>query len=53
MVVFLRESWKMVRKVFLIVALVIVLFSLLGCQTIQDLGEDIKWMGKKGAELAG
>jgi predicted small secreted protein len=51
MVVFLRESWKMARKIFLIVALVIVLFSLLDCQTVQGIGEDITWVGEKGSEL--
>jgi predicted small secreted protein len=41
----------MVRKVLLVFALVIVVFSLLGCQTIQGLGEDIKWVGEKASEL--
>jgi predicted small secreted protein len=47
----LRESRKMVRKVLLLLALVGVVFSLLGCQTVQGLGEDIKWIGEKGAEI--
>ena len=51
MVVLLRESRKMVRKVLLVLALVVVVFSMVGCQTIQGLDENIKWMGKKGAEL--
>ena len=41
----------MVRKVILILALVGVVFSLLGCQTVQGLGEDIKWIGEKGSEI--
>ncbi|MHC4640323.1 MAG: entericidin A/B family lipoprotein [Planctomycetota bacterium] len=41
----------MVRKVLLLLALVGVVFSLLGCQTVQGLGEDIKWIGEKGAEI--
>ena len=41
----------MVRKVLLVVALVIVVFSLVGCQTVQGLGEDIKWTGEKAAEI--
>jgi predicted small secreted protein len=41
----------MVRKVLLVFALVVVVFSLVGCQTIQGLGEDIKWVGEKAAEL--
>jgi len=41
----------MVRKVLLVVALAVVVFSLFGCQTVQGLGEDIKWTGEKGTEL--
>ena len=41
----------MVRRVILVLALVGVVFSLVGCQTIQGLGEDIKWIGEKGSEL--
>jgi predicted small secreted protein len=41
----------MIRKIFLVVALVIVVFSLVGCQTVQGLGEDITWVGEKGSEI--
>lgn len=41
----------MVRKVIVVLALVCVVFSLVGCQTIQGLGEDIKWVGEKAAEI--
>jgi predicted small secreted protein len=41
----------MVRKVLLVLALVVLVFSLIGCQTVQGLGEDIKWVGEKGSEL--
>jgi len=41
----------MVRKVLLLLALIAVVFSLVGCQTVQDLGEDIKWIGEKAAEI--
>jgi len=41
----------MVKKALLLVALVILVFSLIGCQTVQGLGGDIKWTGEKGAEL--
>lgn len=41
----------MVKKVLLVFALIVVLFSLLGCQTVQGLGEDIKWTGERGAEI--
>ncbi len=48
---FLRESVKMIRKVLLLLALIAVVFSLVGCNTIQGLGEDIKWTGEKAAEI--
>ena len=41
----------MVRKVLLVLALVVVVFSLVGCNTIQGMGEDIKWTGEKAAEI--
>jgi predicted small secreted protein len=46
-----REPGNMIRRVLLVVALVIVVFSLVGCQTVQGLGEDITWLGEKGSEL--
>ena len=41
----------MVKKALLLVALVVLVFSLIGCQTVQGLGGDIKWTGEKGAEI--
>jgi len=41
----------MLKKVLTITVLLFVLTALLGCQTVQGLGEDIKWVGKKGAEV--
>ncbi len=41
----------MTRKVLLIVALMIISISLLGCQTVQGLGKDITWTGEKSAEI--
>ena len=41
----------MVKKILLLVALIVVMFSLISCQTVQGLGGDIKWTGEKGAEL--
>jgi predicted small secreted protein len=41
----------MVRKILLLLALITVVFSFIGCNTIQGLGEDIKWTGKKAAEI--
>jgi predicted small secreted protein len=46
-----KEFEKMAKKVILVVALVVLMFSLIGCQTVQGLGGDIKWTGEKGAEL--
>lgn len=46
-----REPEKMVRKAFVVVALVIIVFSLVGCHTLQGLGDDIKWIGEKGEEI--
>ena len=41
----------MVKKIILLLALIILSFSLISCQTVQGLGGDIKWTGEKGAEL--
>ncbi len=41
----------MVKKILLLVALIVVMFSLISCQTVQGIGGDIKWTGEKGAEL--
>lgn len=41
----------MVRKFLLVVALVVLVFSLVSCNTIQGIGEDIKWTGEKAAEI--
>jgi len=41
----------MARKLFLLAALVFVVFFITGCQTIQGLGGDIKWTGERCAEM--
>ena len=46
-----RDSDNMVKNAFVVVVLVIMVFSLVGCHTIQGLGEDIKWIGEKGEEI--
>jgi predicted small secreted protein len=46
-----REFEKMFRKVLLVFALIVLLFSLIGCQTVQGIGGDIIWTGEKGAEI--
>ena len=40
----------MAKKVLLLIALIVLLFSLVSCQTVQGVGGDITWMGEKGAE---
>ena len=32
------------------VALLVVVFSLMGCQTVQGIGADIQWIGQKSEE---
>jgi len=41
----------MVRKVFLTIALVAVVLSVVGCQTVQGIGGDISWIGKAGQDV--
>jgi predicted small secreted protein len=41
----------MAKRTLLVVALIVLLFTLVGCQTVQGLGGDIKWTGEKGAEI--
>ena len=38
---------KMIRKVFLVVVLIAMLFSLVSCQTVQGIGAYIQWVGEK------
>jgi len=42
----------MIRKVLLVIAMIISVFYLVGCRTVQGLGEDIEWLGEKIAEAA-
>jgi predicted small secreted protein len=41
----------MVKKVLLAVALIIVAFTLIGCQTVAGFGEDISWTAEATAEM--
>lgn len=41
----------MIKKVFLIIALVVVVLSVVGCKTVQGIGGDISWIGKKGQDV--
>ncbi|MHC4123346.1 MAG: entericidin A/B family lipoprotein [Planctomycetota bacterium] len=43
----------MFRKTLLILALIVVLFSCISCQTVEGLGGDIEWLGNKTAEAIG
>jgi predicted small secreted protein len=45
-----RGPEKMVRKVLLVVVLIVMLFSLMSCQTVQGIGADIQWIGQKSEE---
>jgi predicted small secreted protein len=50
---FFQGAEKMVKKILLAVALTIVTFSFISCQTVQGLGRDITWTGEAGANLLG
>ena len=45
------ESEKMLKKIMLVVALVMIALAFAGCQTVQGIGEDIPWTGRAGAEV--
>ena len=38
----------MIRRIVLVIALMLVLFALMGCQTVQGLGRDITTAGEAG-----
>lgn len=40
------EYKKMTKKIILCIILVIVVFSLVGCQTVQGVGGDIQWTAR-------
>ncbi len=37
----------MIRKVFLVLLLIVMLISVVSCQTVQGIGADIQWVGEK------
>jgi len=37
----------MLKKALLAALLIILLFSLTGCQTLQGMGKDMEWVGQK------
>jgi predicted small secreted protein len=38
------------RKVLIVAVLIMMLFSLMSCQTVQGIGKDIQWVGEKGEQ---
>ena len=38
----------MIKRIFLVIAIVIVIVSLMGCQTVQGIGKDITAIGEAG-----
>ena len=45
------EKYQMTRKLIITIVLVAVTLSLIGCGTVQGVGDDINWLGKKGSEI--
>ena len=41
----------MIKKLLLIIVLIAMAISIIGCQTVQGVGGDIKWTGQKSAEI--
>jgi predicted small secreted protein len=40
----------MLKKVIIMLALIVAVFSLAGCQTVKGIGADIQWVGEKGEQ---
>lgn len=40
----------MLKKILLLIALSVVVFTFIGCKTVQGIGGDITWLGKKGEQ---
>ena len=43
----------MVRKILLVVGLILTMFLLIGCQTVQGVGRDISSVGRAGEKALG
>ena len=43
----------MIKKLCLVTVLILIVFSLVGCQTVQGLGQDLQWLGEKTTQSAG
>ena len=48
---FSKWSLAMIKRAFLIIVLIVLMYSLTGCQTIAGVGADIKWSAEAAAEL--
>ena len=40
----------MVKKILLVIALAVAIFWVVSCKTVQGIGGDITWLGKKGEQ---
>jgi predicted small secreted protein len=45
------ESWQMIMKMLMVLALVVVFSCIVGCNTVQGVGRDITWVGEKAGEV--
>jgi predicted small secreted protein len=43
----------MIKRIILAATLILLIFILLGCNTVEGMGKDIEWTGQKGAEILG
>jgi len=50
-ILFTKWSLAMIKRTFLIIALIVLMYSLTGCQTIAGVGADIKWSAEAMAEV--
>jgi len=41
----------MVKRILLLIVLCAMVFSVIGCKTVQGVGGDITWLGKKGEQI--
>jgi predicted small secreted protein len=40
----------MMKKTLFVAVLILILFSLVNCQTVQGIGADIQWISEKGEQ---
>jgi predicted small secreted protein len=46
----IRGPEIMLKKVIIVLALMVTVFSFAGCKTVQGVGKDIQWIGEKGEQ---